>query len=348
MPACIHLTVHRGEHFRHARNAQGKSASSSSLSSHAHNRPTLPLDLIYPAEVPETPWVPGPNPPRSWLSPPSTTGINDTGESPAWRARALSLLFSTPSSTDTRDHAIHPDPSPVPPLTLLCLQRIRATCPGADLADAVPFIPRHLRRALLRNTAVHAPLSQTELDVLCGGASHVDTELIVVGPGNTLRASALRRNDRAADDPRVSALAPAPADRDTSSDESAWDAAPAQDSDDDDDAVALRSLTVLSSPLSAATLLAFPPTITHLALIRLPHAIPLPRLPTVCPLLVLLDVSYNAWLYDVGLREPPMLEQVKWVKLRQLEVLGLRECRITPKILLELNRSRWEDVRVIR
>jgi hypothetical protein len=186
-------------------------------------------------------------------------------------------------------------------------------------------------------------LSQTELDALCEGTAHIDTELIVVGPHNTLRGSSFRKHDHATgahhDDP--SELDPS----DSSPNES-WDAVPTQDSE----SLALRSLAILSSPLSAATILAFPPTITHLVLIKIPHRIPLQRLPMICPLLVFLDLSYNAWLYafQVVDRGTPMLEEVEWGKLRRLEVVGLRECPVTPKVLLELNRGRWEDVRVIQ
>ncbi|KAF8557318.1 hypothetical protein OG21DRAFT_1407464, partial [Imleria badia] len=336
----------RGEHFRHARNVQGKpaSVSSSSLSYyHAHNQPTLPINLIYPSPAPATSssWVPGPSTPRSWRSDvKSDVGITNTGA--AWRKRALSPLFYTgviPSSSlseSARSRSIYPDPSPIPQLTLLCLQLIRSACSGADLAEVVPYIPLHLRRVLLRYTAIHAPLSQTELDALCQGTTHVGTELIVVGPHNSVRGSSFRKNDHTAhvhhDDP--------------SDPSESWDAVQTQDSE----SLALRYLAILSSPLSAATMLTFPPTITHLALINIPHRISLQRLPTICPLLVFLDLSYNAWLYAlqaVG-TETPMLEELEWGKWRRLEVVGLRECPVTPKVLLELNRGRWEDVRVIR
>ncbi|KAH0827026.1 hypothetical protein J3R83DRAFT_4707 [Lanmaoa asiatica] len=328
----------RGEHFRHARNVQGKPVSSSSLSFHAHNQPTLPTNLIYPSPVPPTSysWVPGPSPPRSWRSPATSTPLpievkSDVGvvtNTPEWRERALSLFFSanvTPSSTplpsSARSRLIYPDPSPIPRLTLLCLQLIRATCQGADLAQ--------------RSTA---PLSQIELDVLCEGTTHVDTELIVVGPRNTLRGSSFRKNDHTTDANELK--------RGDSEPNESWDAVQTRDSEP----LALRSLAILSSPLSAATTLAFPPTITHLVLINIPHRIPLQRLPTICPLLVLLDLSYNAWLYSSEAIDGgrPILEEVGWGKLRRLEVLGLRACLVTPMLLLRLNRGRWEDVRIIR
>lgn len=360
----VYLTepsVHRGEHFRHAQNVQGKH--SSSLSSHPHNQPTLPIDLIYPSPAPATsrPWIPGPSPPRSWRSPTTSTPLptkvrsdmNVATDTPAWREHALSLLFSadvTPASSSpesARSRPIYPNPNPssrTPQLTLLCLQLIRATCPGADLAQVVPYIPLHLRRVLVRYAAIQAPLSQIELDALCKGTTHVDTELIVVGPYNTLRGNVLRKNDPTTinvhrDDTGAGGH------RDSEPDGS-WDAVQTRDSEP----LALRSLAVLSSFLSASTVLAFPPTITHLALVNIPVRISLQRLPTICPLLVLLDLSYNRWLYtaEVADRGRPMLEEVGWGKLRRLEVLGLRGYSVTPTLLLKLNKGRWEDVRVVK
>lgn len=350
-------SIRRGEHFRHARNVQGEPASSTSLSSHAHNQPTLPINLIYPSGSPasatSTSWVPGPSPPRSWRSPATSTplpievksDIDVATNSPAWRERALSLLFSADitSSPSSSSRLIYPDPNPIPQLTLLCLQLIRATCPCADLAQVVPYIPLHLRRALLRYTAIYAPLSQIELDGLCEDTTQVDTELIVVGPRNTLRWSAFRRNDHTTDACQGDTDK---LERRHSEPNESWEAVQPQDSEP----LELRSLAVLSSPLSAVTVLAFPPTITHLALVNIPHRIPLQRLPMICPLLVLLDLSYNAWLYscEVVDRGKPILEEVGWGKLRRLEVLGLRASPVTPTLLLELNRGRWEDVRIIQ
>jgi len=121
----------------------------------------------------------------------------------------------------------------------------------------------------------------------------------------------------------------------------AWDTVQTQDNEPTE----LRSLAVLSSPLNAVTLLAFPPTITHLALLDVPYRIPIQRLPTICPLLVFLDLSYNIWLSTQMVED-----EIKWGRLRRLEVVGLRQCfvKVTPRVLLELNRGRWEDVRVIQ
>ena len=121
-------TIRRGEHFRHARNVQGKPASSSLLSYHAHNQPTLPINLIYPSRAPETrpSWVPGPSPPRSWRLPPTSTPSStllpseaksdiDITNTAAWREGALLPLFSTGVTTSSsslesaRSRLIYPD-----------------------------------------------------------------------------------------------------------------------------------------------------------------------------------------------------------------------------------------------
>ncbi len=58
----------------------------------------------------------------------------------------------------------------------------------------------------------------------------------------------------------------------------------------------LLSLILVSTHLPTTILFALPPSITRLALIDLPTPIPLHRLPKLCPMLILLDLSYNKWL----------------------------------------------------
>ena len=58
----------------------------------------------------------------------------------------------------------------------------------------------------------------------------------------------------------------------------------------------LTTLALLHTKLSVPALLTLPATLTHLALLGLPGAVPLHRLPGICPLLVVLDLSFNAWL----------------------------------------------------
>ncbi|KAF9218095.1 hypothetical protein BS17DRAFT_792042, partial [Gyrodon lividus] len=356
----------RGEHFRHARNVQGTPVSSNSFSSHAHNQPTLPVNLIYPSKAPETgaraqargTWIAGPRPPRSWRLPASSSSsflstssrpkdsteletnvnVDDTNTS-AWRERALSLVFSSdiklsPSSNSRGQ--IYPNSDRVPPLTLLCLRLILAASPGRDLLEVTRYVPSHLRHALLRYTAVHTPLSQVELDALCDGTGHVNGELIVVGPRTSLHRDTFRKCHNGAFEGNDDS-------------QSCDDVSTSWDSAQDSDLLSLLSLSILSTLLSIPTFLALPPTITHLALVNIPYQVPLQRLPTICPLLVLLDLSYNIWLSssispDIG----RILEEVEWGRLRKLEMLGVRGCLVTSKALVEVNRARWKDVKVIR
>jgi len=58
----------------------------------------------------------------------------------------------------------------------------------------------------------------------------------------------------------------------------------------------MRRVALLAVPLAVPTLLALPLTLTHLALLRLPAAVPVHRLPDKCPLLEVLDLSFiHGW-----------------------------------------------------
>ncbi|KIK92406.1 hypothetical protein PAXRUDRAFT_577828 [Paxillus rubicundulus Ve08.2h10] len=348
----------RGEQFRHARNAQGTPASSSQLSSHTHNQRTLPFNLIYPSQTLETStrsvgntWVAGPGPPRSWLSPPYSSassrpkdssrleiGADDITNTPAWRELALSLMFSPDIASSLRPSSnfrgtIYPNSRRVPPLAFLCLRLILVASSGPDLVEITPYIPPHLRHALLRYTAVHAPLSQVMLDALSDRTGHVNGELIVVGPRTSLHRNSFQKSQDGINGAIES--------NDVST---SWDSA------QDIEPPPLLSLAVLSSLLSIPTFLTLPPTITHLALINISYPVPLQRLPTTCPLLVLSDLSYNIWLSasaSAGRGGRTLLEEVEWGKLRKLEMFGVRGCLVTSKVLLEINRARWKDVKVI-
>ncbi|KIJ04844.1 hypothetical protein PAXINDRAFT_94222, partial [Paxillus involutus ATCC 200175] len=269
----------------------------------------------------------------------------DIINTPAWRELALSLVFSPditsslgPSSNFRGTN--YPDSGRVPPLTLLCIRIILAASSGPDLIEITPYIPPHLRHALLRYTAVHAPLSQAMLDALCDGTGHVNGELIVVGPRTSLHRNAFRKSQGGINN----AL-------EGSDDSEAWDdVSTSWDSAQDIDPPPLFSLTILSGLLSIPTFLTLPPTITHLALLNIPYPVPLQRLPTICPLLVLLDLSYNIWLSPSASPNKGgriLLEEVEWRKLRKLEMFGVRGCLVTTKVLVEVNRARWKDVKVI-
>lgn len=342
----------RGEHFRHSRNLQ-RAPASLPTPLHVNNLPTLPIGLIYPsaensrrnaaaaplAHNPTRPvWVAGPDPPRSWttLSSPKIkeadlADINST----AWREHALDLAFSP-------DNASVPSPGTstslrslqmgeFPTLALLSLHVIRMECSGYELAEIRPHIPPHLCRVLMRHSAINCPLSQIELNAICGEEGHADGELVVVGPHAALRSDHFRRL-------RSSRESGVP--EECSVEESTWDSLAAQGSEPS----ALFSLVLLSTPLTFA-LSDLPPTITCLTLVNIPKPVSLQRLPLYCPLVSLLDLSYNSWLIPASGEK--LLHDYPWTKLRYLKVLGLRGCRVTPLLLSQVNRGRWDDVHVI-
>ncbi|KAG1891123.1 hypothetical protein F4604DRAFT_1876292 [Suillus subluteus] len=326
----------RGEQFRHSRNVQRVPASLPT-SLHVNNLPTLPINLIYPtaedgrrnaAAAPSGHdstrhgRVAGPDPPRSWTTLSSSPKVREVDlsdiNSHTWRKHALDLVFS-PGNAST--------PGEFPTLALLSLHVILMECSGYELAEIRPYIPPHLRRALMRHSAINCPLSQIELNAICGEEGHADGELVVVGPHATLRSDHFRRIHSS----RESECA---------AEESTWESLATQGSEPS----ALFSLTLLSTPLTFA-LSDLPPTITCLALINIPKPVSLQRLPLYCPLVSLLDLSYNSWLISASGEK--LLQDYPWTKLRYLKVLGLRGCHVTSTLLSQVNRGRWDDVDVI-
>ncbi|GLB34869.1 hypothetical protein LshimejAT787_0204340 [Lyophyllum shimeji] len=306
-PRAVNNLLHtlRGEHFRHAQNLQ-KSRSHLSAST-SRSSPTLPIDLTT-AEYSS-------DDPASSKSATSPSIVEDT---PAWRARAVSLVL--------------PPPPSIPLLTNLCL-RILAALPAQDFTqDVIPYIPPHLRRDLVRHAAIHSPLSSSKLFALCEPDGHTDTELIVVGPNATLPDDYFIRTTRTEDS------------EDTLGDaeDGSWDSERGSGSDP------LSTFVLMSTPLATSWLLSLPPTITRMALINLPTPISLHRLPTTCPLLVTLDLSYNTWLSPGSDTAEKVLERVDWSRWNYLRTLGLRECHVSSEMLVKLNRGRWDDVDVVQ
>ncbi|KAH7929698.1 hypothetical protein BV22DRAFT_1002214 [Leucogyrophana mollusca] len=348
------LRTMRGEQFRHSRNVQRMPANVP-LSFHTHNRPTLPVNLIHPPQGSEENtrrqipsargmWLAGPNPPRSWSSSLLTKAARvapDNLDTPQWREEALSVVlspeFSSPSSTAPA--ALYG----TPPLTLLCLRVLLAAYRGPEFTEVAPYIPPHLRRDLLRDSAICSPLSQTEIHALCYDG-HVDGELIVIGPHASLRVNHFQTAlSRSPDGGKVEVY---PHDdskcADEAEEETSWDSIPSQEKQDPP----LHMLTLVSTPLAIPTFLVLPPTITQLALLNIPSPVPLHRLPTICPLLTLVDVSYNSWLSPARSGDK-ILEEVGWSRLRHLKVLGLRECQVTLKVVAAVNKGRWDDVQIV-
>ncbi|KAG5342822.1 hypothetical protein C0989_008772 [Termitomyces sp. Mn162] len=270
----------RGEQFRHAQNLRrSRTHVSSSL---PRTLPALPIDFDTDERIPST----------------------TAAQTPAWRSHALSLVI--------------PALPGVPTLTNLCL-RVLASLPAHEFThDIVPWLPPHLRRDLVRHTAIHAPLGDAKLWALYEPDGHADTELIVVSPQATLSNDYFIRS-----------------------------ATPRSDWDTDSGAEPLGTLVLVSTYLATSTLLSLPPTITRMALVNLPAAIPLHRLPNTCPLLVVLDLSYNSWLSVVEESEKA-LEWVEWKRWSKLSILGLRGCAVSSTLIGKLNTGRWDDVEVVQ
>ena len=118
-----------------------------------------------------------------------------------------------------------------------------------------------------------------------------------------------------------------------------------------DTPLSLTTLGLLSSPFPSSLLFSLPPTLTHLALLALPQHAPIHRLPQICPLLEVLDLSFNKWLsgkdeYGAGPSDGT-LSRVEWRRWGHLRVLGLRECGVKSDIVKRVNASRWTDVEII-
>ena len=291
------------------------------------------------------------------------------------------------TATEVSDDAPDTSTHAVPPLTQIALGVLLQAFPDAESFrdELLPMLPPHFRRDVLRYTAVHDPLPNTKLYALCAPEGHADGELFVVGPqasvlreplvglSPTLAAHrAIREED---EDTEAGAGADGQTSRDRgeggsgrpgfaadavggASDEmvsptddqgESWDAL----SDEDEDEVPpLHAFVVLSAVVSPSALFVFPCTLTHLALLALPIPSPVHRLPRICPLLEVLDLSYNLWLNDPpGTRTmsntESTVERIEWAKWSNLRVLGLRGCGITIDIVTKVNKGRWDDVEVV-
>jgi hypothetical protein len=218
----------------------------------------------------------------------------------------------------------------VPRLGEFCLRVILRYC-GTDanvLKDLVPYLGPHLRKQLMRICAVQCPLPSASLRVLLGeGHNQVDGELIVVEPISSPRPE-LFQSERAQ------------AQKDP---EGLWDA----ETHDALGSLPLTALAIVSTSLPILTLLALPPSVTHLALVHLSAPIPLHRLPDKCPLLEMLDISYNLWLGEPAWGGERALERVVWQRWAYLKVLGCRESGIALEELRKVNEGRWDDVTIV-
>lgn len=338
----------RGEHFRHSQNLRNSEAHiARSTSVHASKAGSLPIDLIFGWDSPTNESVPL----DASVKQADPTYKND----PKWREKALSLLYSQvlirevgPKPSEEDDH------HSVPSLTQLCLQVLLDCCPGSSFAeDLIPWLPSHLRRELMRWTAIHAPLSTTRLYALCEPEGHVDGELIVVGPQASLRNDYFQKE-------RTASLAGPSASKIEEEEEGEEEEALDEDEDMWDSSTSsgdqtpnpITILAVLHTTISIPTLLTFPPTLTHLFLLHLSLPTAIYRLTRICPQLEVLDLSFNRWLRTaLGGGGDSIIDRVEWKKWSRLRVLGLRECGIEPEgwegLEKRVNLGRWEDVEIV-
>ncbi|KAI0721085.1 hypothetical protein C8T65DRAFT_705545 [Cerioporus squamosus] len=318
--------------------------------------------------------VPGPPVPKSWSGLFKHDPAQDRNTI-AFRREALSLVFShTPWSFGSSDvplllsdkeltssergvygRARDTAESSVPPLTQICLRILLAQFP-----DPGRILPPQFYRDVLRYTAVHDPLPNSKLYALCGPDGHVDGELIVVGPQATLQrdvwvspspsVASRREGDGGDGEPEADDRGEGPSTHGPDAlGENEGDSWEAESSSSRDLPMPMNTLVVLNTPVSISTLFALPLTLTRLALLAIPVPAPVHRLPRICPLLGVLDLSYNPWLND-----PPegkgtagaesTLERIEWEKWARLWVLGLRQCNVPENIATRVNRGRLLDV----
>jgi len=338
----------RGEQFRHSQNVRKDRTHLSS--SHTHNSPTLPVSLY---------WPPSPAQPQTEIeSSPAAIQTDTSDVAKTQRVDALSVVLSRlPSGSNSTPIDVSSEGSSPPSLTLLCLRLLLSSYSGPDFAEyIIPYLPPHLRRDLLRYTAVHAPLSNLKLYALCEPEGHADGELIVVGPQATLRADHFRKimmdgsryihsggQGTASGSDDLEPTSRASTDTDT---EEEWDALHEEWSS----STPLQTFILVSCHISTSTLLTLPPTLTNLALVNLPSPVPLHRLPTVCPLLSVLDLSYNKWLVstETAVRTGSPLDRIVWGRWNKLRVLALRGCHLSVAMMEKVNQGRWNDVEVIQ
>ncbi|KAF8163379.1 hypothetical protein B0H34DRAFT_652178, partial [Crassisporium funariophilum] len=263
-------------------------------------------------------------PPKSWR-PTSQEDVQDTA---AWRANALSLVAKHMDNfvDDTR----------VPSLALLCLKTLLSRCASnvEFREDVVPFIPPHLRRDVIRYCAVHSPLSEWKLEALFYPDGHADGEMIIVGPKASLRDDHFLRGSQHNDESHRNPRLP----------QKNWDW-----ESDHIESIPLQYLVLLSTRLPTSTFLTIPPTLTHIALVNLSTPIlHLHRLPKLCPLLILLDLSYNYWLEEGDSESIRSLDRVEWLRWSHLKVVGLRGLCNRENMLQKINQGRWDDVEIVQ
>ena len=109
----------------------------------------------------------------------------------------------------------------------------------------------------------------------------------------------------------------------------------------------MQTLIILSTAVPVNMLLAFPPTLTHLALLALPTSTHIFRLPRICPLIEVLDISYNKWLTQPHAGNESVLQRIEWDRWSRLRVVGLKGTGVGEEIMPHINKGRWVDVDIV-
>lgn len=313
----------RGEQFRQQQNVRkSRSHVSSNL---VHNKPTLPIGLSFLTHELDALYIP-------------QTSTEEEEEqrrreeqniylSPAWRADALAPLYSSLGVRIAAQRIL--------PLSVMCLLPLITSCSISELKrDVLPFIPQHLRKEVVRYTAVRQPLSNSRLFSLYEEEGHSDGELIVVGPNASIRDDYFiqlnQGNIAETDMPFEGEGSSIPAEDDDISD---WEC-------DDTSSKLLQTFAALSTRISMSTILTLPPTLTHLALIHVSSPIALHRLPKTCPLLAFLDMSYNHWLVHPAEETVKSIARIDWTRWSHLQTLGWRNCWMSETMRSKLNTGR--------
>ncbi|KAH7104471.1 hypothetical protein BKA62DRAFT_462317 [Auriculariales sp. MPI-PUGE-AT-0066] len=353
----------RGEQFRYAQNQRSRREQRSAQVLSSRSLPPLVTPDPPPASflrlhahalrTQKRPAA-GPAAPSSWVRRDEQRLAQNTCESSEWRAHALALVFehalaSVPPEVVQIDSRSYPIPS----LVQLSLDIILSHEPEVAF-PILESLPAHLRRQVMLHRAIRDPLPGDYLRALLDSHGAVSGELVLsrsYAPTWLAKAGVLRQNTNA----NPSTL------RD-------WDEEPDIDNaggteeefdwdmlEGDEDAP-LHTLALIHHQLLPAHISALPSSITRLALIAHTTPIPIHRLPSLLPQLVLLDVSYNTWVgapyVDAAADEDsdPLcaVERVQWPRWRRLRVLGMRECQLPENVQLRVVRAvghgRLEDV----
>ncbi|KAJ3551006.1 hypothetical protein NMY22_g68 [Coprinellus aureogranulatus] len=350
----------RGEQFRHRQNQLRSRSHISSSSPFIRNKPTLPIslsslylddDILYNTGsktsssedlVERQSKCSGPVPPKSWAKAQLTK--QDIYLTSTWRSEALSLLYAQLDVRIAEERIL--------PLSVLCLLPLVTGCTTSELrCDVLPYVPQHLRKQVVRYTAVQKPLSSSRLWLLYEEDGHSDGEMIVVGPDVAIRDDYfLQHNQGHMNTLPEEARAPERGFSKRDDEEcSGYEDDGADDwENDDNSSKLLTTFAAISTRLPTSTILTLPPTITHLALIRTTAPVALHRLPQTCPLVVFLDLSFNDWLERPTIETEKSLARVDWSRWSQLQTLGWRTYPMPDTLRTRINKGRWDDIAIIQ